>query len=370
MRIALCRTGTVLYSDNHNASPVAGNQDALGVLRYLIDSPHDVCVFGMSRGEFPCPVFNVDMSGLDDTDDPKLFHERADAAIAELAKWKPDCILNVAGAAPTISDPDNEWGVLCQMWATRTVFPCLKACHVLDIPRHVIINDPRNYPKDHEMHYWPRAMPASLLSQRSSSFTRIVRGRQMRVTEVDASAENWWSYGMTYSDIHDARANSVILAHSHFQDKRVCGNGQREQDWYNVIDAFDDQFGCLDIYGKGWDGHPRWKGCLKHDDVQRVICAYADGPMMSIEPDFNTGKLREYAIAGVTPRPIVSDNYTYDAREKYVPLDHPTRIRVGESWTTKADPDWVQHLREVTTPDFTALERCLAGEKMGGVEWL
>lgn len=363
------RTGTVLYADNHKASPVAGNQDALGVLRYLKDSQHEVCVFGMAQGDFGCPVFNVNMSGLDDLDDPPLFHERADAAIAELAAWKPDVCLNVAGAAPTISDPANEWGVRCQMWATRTVMPCLKACHVLDLPRHVVINDPRNYPKDHEVHYWPRAVPASLLSQRPSEFTRIVRGRKQCLIEVDASAENWWSYGMPYLE-NAGTKTPIILAHSHFDDKRVNGNGKRESVWDDVIDNHD---GPLAIYGKGWET-TRFKcyhcGLLKHDEVQQYLAHHECGPMIPIESNFNTGKLREYVLAGCTPRPVVSPSHTYDAREKYVPLDHPTRVHSHRAWSSWGDKEWVEHLRQKTAPDFSALERALAGEKMGGVEWL
>lgn len=366
------RTGTVLYADNHKASPVAGNQDALGVLRYLKDSQHEVCVFGMAQGDFGCPVFNVNMSGLDDLDDPPLFHERADAAIAELAAWKPDVCLNVAGAAPTISDPANEWGVRCQMWATRTVMPCLKACHVLDLPRHVIINDPRNYPKDHEMHYWPRAVPASLLSQRPSEFTRIVRGRKQRLVEVDASAENWWSYGTPYLEPYAvAQVPAIIvLAHSHINDKRVNGNGRRGTTWEAVLNSCTEDFA---IYGSGWE-ETGWadkhRGLLKHDEVQDKLRHYSSGPMIPIESNFNTGKLREYVLAGCTPRPVVSESHTYDLRTKYVPLDHPSRIKAGEPWGHWSDREWVEHLRQKTTPDFSALERALAGETMGGVEWL
>lgn len=369
MRVALWRSGTVLYSDNHLASPVAGNQDALGVLRYLKDSDHDVCIFGAAKGAFDVPVFNVDMRGLDDVSSPEEFHQRTDAAIEELRAWKPDCLLNVAGASPTISDPGNPWGVGTLMWATRTVFPGLKACHVLDVPRHVIINDPRNYPKDHEMHYWPRAIPASLMSQRTSTFKRIVRGKQIEYNEVYSRCENWWSYGMLRRVGLPTQKKPVVLAHAHFGDARVSKNGTREQCWREVLGA---AITPPDIIGSGWgetEWKNQWRGIVKHDEVQEILSQYECGPMLPIESDFLTGKLREYALAGCLPRPIVSNTHTYDINEVYVPIDHHTRIRAGESWDSMSDDSWIDHLLEVTTPNFDALERVLAGEKIGGAQW-
>lgn len=345
MRIAIMRTGTVLYSDNSNASPVAGNQDVLGILRYL--RGRDVCIFGMTSGEFDVPVFNVNMKGLDYLSPGTAFHERIDAAIAELAAWKPDICLNIAGGAPTISDPCNEWGVLSQAWAMRTVLPCLKACHVLDIPRHVVINDPRNYPKDHEMHYWPRAMPASMLSQRERTWTRTVRGREQVCHEVYAGAENWWSYGL--EPVEAEREGIIVMAHSHLGDSRI----KHRQ---GLLDSLDNCLDDYDIYGRGWEGNPRWKGVIKQGEVLEVLSRYKCGPMIPIEPDFCTAKLREYALAGVHP-------LTVWGWERYKPQV------IDGHWGVTYDRDYVEYIRQVTTPDFSALEELLAGEPMGGVSW-
>lgn len=372
MRIALMRTGTVLFADAHKASPLAGNQDALGLLRYLKDSEHEVCVFGMTKGDLGVTTFNVDMSGLDDMDSGEAFHERADAAIEQLRGWNPEVCLNVAGGAPTISDPNNPYGVLTQMWATRTVFPCLKACHVLDLPRVVVLNDPRNHPKDHEMHYWPRAMPAAVLSQRDYDFMRIVRGKGQRFVERYGRCENWWSYGTVPADPLDGdRQATVVMAHAHFGDGRI-DRGGRVDAWRDVLASYRGNCPLL-IYGKDWDGWEDrgWQGVVKHDEVQGILRRSVGGPMMSIQPNFATGKLREYVLAGCTPRPIVGAGFTYDEQERYVKLDDVHRVGIGEEWHAMHSPDWVRELQEKTTPDFSALEDCLAyGCKgWGGVTW-
>lgn len=367
-RIALMRTGTVLYADNAKASNVAGNQDALGVLRYLKQTGHSVCIFGRAEGDFGVPVYDVNLSGLDEDSLGDKWHERIDKAIVDLKEWKPEVALNIAGAAPTISDPNNPFGTLTQMWSMRTVLPALKAMHVLDLPRIVVINDPRNYPKDHEMVYWDRCVPAAVLSQREFSWVRTVRGRKQHITEVYAGAENWWSYGMSPKSLDGVREGAIILAHAHFADKRVNSRGTREDVWNLVIQSFAGQ--CLDIYGRGWDGYPQWCGELRHSEVQDKLVSYSGGPMIPIQSNFNSGKLREYVLAGCMPRPVTSDQLTYDILERYVPLNHVSRVHAGVEWREMWDRDWIEHLREITTPDFTPLERCLAGEKMGGVEWL
>src|SRR5271157_2960391 len=110
MRIALCRTGTVLYEDNHAASALAGNQDALGVLRYLKQSGHDVALFGPApygldgktikgQGTFMgVPSFGVDFAGTPyETTEPEEYVFRINIALTELRQWQPEVIVNVAG---------------------------------------------------------------------------------------------------------------------------------------------------------------------------------------------------------------------------------------------------------------------------------
>lgn len=387
MRVALMRTGTVLYADNHKASPVAGNQDALGILRYLTDAGHDVAIYGQAQGfeDTGHTVFNIDTSGLNDHyafHDFKLFRERFAPAIEGLGNWKPDLCLNIVGACPTVSIDDNPWQVTCQMWAKRTVAPCLVACEELKLPRVCVVNDPRNYAKDHEMHYMPWCRPCAILSQGVEVIPRMLRGKKQFVHVADASAENWWSYGMPLTNPFDRelKFETVVVAHTHMEDSRIARH--RDTVWDQVISSYEGE--RLTLVGKGWEKTKHRDlhgGLVKHDEVQHILRHAMQGPMIPIASRFNTGKLREYVVAGCLPRPVISASYTYDAREKYVPLDSPLRVKAGEPWNVLNNPQWVRDLQQATTPDFSLLEKCMAEvvgadtlseswlKEFGGVVW-
>lgn len=372
MRIALCRTGTVTYSDFKSASPVAGNQDVLGVMRYLIDAGHDVCLFGRSKGEFPCHTVNVELPKGEAT-----WHEMrpfVDDAVNELGAWKPEVCVNLVGACPTLAVEENPWGVYCHQWAMRTVAPCLVACQELELKRICIVNDPRNYTKDHEMLFWPHTKPVAFLSQETRTFKRTIRGHKTNVVGVDAHAENWWSYGMPVTPPDTEREfETVVIAHAHFNNGLVLKG--RDHVWQQVIEAYEGEH--LTIIGKGWEGWEQWQGVVKHDQVQPILHNTVQGPMIPLLNGFNSGKLREYAIAGCQPRPVVSDTHTYDATAKYVPMHHESRVFAGKPWSVYYDASHIRELQEKTTPNFGALERCLEAlddlpklELFGGIDWL
>lgn len=406
MRIAFMRTGTVLYADNGQASPVAGNQDALGVLRYLKQSGHEVCIFGPVYGDHGVPVFNVDFSHTPYQTTPKeeyVFRTRL--ALSELRRWAPEVCVNVAGQQPSHSNPCNPWGTSPLRTAITTNFPCLLACEELNLPRIVILNDPRNLPREHENHYMPRTLPTAVLSQRSKISTWDTRERRMRREEVYAGCENWWSYGIPYAPLDGERRGTVVMAHSHAHDLRVYGP-ERAKVWDALLGRCDSKY---DIYGHGWayceecktstgepllrqfsspeeveehrretghlaTQHPNWRGCIKHDQVQGTLQRYANGPMLALEAGFATGKLREYVLAGVLPRLVTGGKFTYDSVAQYLPLDHPTRIKIdntNEPWGEMYDRDLISRLRIATEPDFGPLEQAIAGsDKWGGYRWL
>lgn len=358
MRVCLMRTGTVFYADQNRASPIAGNQDAMGVLRYLKEH-HDVCVFGQARGDFGCDAFVPDFRKVQMWEDP---NDRLGPQIEALKAWKPDVCVNVVGACPTMSSMENPWDVRVQMWAKLNVGPQLHMMDKLNIPRICIVNDPRCIPRDHEMHFM-NVRPVSILGQGDMSYTRTLRGEQQQVRCHDAKAENWWSYGLPYRD-EPKQFGTVVVAHAHMTDNRLA---DRSQVWNDVLSGCDTNF---TLYGKGWE-ETKWKdnhgGVIQQDAIQSILSRTVQGPMLPLQNGFSSGKLREYAIAGCMPRPITGE-LIYDSQAKYVPLDHESRIVPGERWGLYDNKDWVNHLREVSTPDFTDLERAMAGEKLGGID--
>ena len=358
MRVALMRTGTVLYADQDKASALAGNQDAMGVLRYLMDN-HEVCIFGQARGDFGCKAIVPNFKNVQMWEDPNM---RCEDDFQELVDWRPDAVVNVVGACPTLSSIDNPWDVRVQMWARLNVAPQLEAMNRLGLPRICIVNDPRCVPRDHEMHY-KKVRPTSLLSQGTMQYDRVLRGEKQTVDLYDARAENWWSYGLTTRDVAKQYA-TVVVAHSHITDKRL--KVDREEIWNQVLSESKTNF---TIYGKGWEDTIWAKhhgGVIQQAAIQDILSRTVQGPMLPLQNGFSSGKLREYAIAGCMPRPITGE-LVYDSQAKYVPLDHPSRIIPGQDWGVYDDREWLEHLREVTTPDFTALEEALAGKNLGGI---
>jgi hypothetical protein len=383
MRIALMRSGTVLYADNHDASPVAGNQDALGVLRYLKQSGHDVCIFGPSEGDFGVPAFSPNFSGLSikaaEKEGESCFRPpaeeydfRINLALSELKHWAPEVCVNVAGQQPSHSNPGNPWGCKPLYTAISTNYPMLKACEDLKLRRIVILNDPRNLPREHENAYMFNTVPAAVLSQRSQTtyWEHQRSGRKMRREEVYAGCENWWTYGMPYASLDTERSGVTVIAHGHFHDLRVYGP-ERKSTWNSVLSRCSSDF---EIYGQGWEGFPQWKGLLKHDAVDSTLRHTSQGPMIALEAGFATGKLREYVVAGALPRPVSYGKFHYDRDARYLPANHPARINAYDSWGEipwATARGYIEELREKSTPNFDPLEAALAGRgHWGGYRWL
>lgn len=220
----------------------------------------------------------------------------------------------------------------------------------------------------------PGAIPKAVLSQQTkTTFWRSEKAnRTMERREAYAAVENWWSYGVPYQPIDMARQGTVIIAHSHAHDLRVYGP-ERAKVWQQVLEHATDGY---EIYGHGWDGHPAWRGEVKHDEVQGVLAHSRGGPMIALQAEFATGKIREYVLAGALPRPVSFSRFHYDKPCRYLPADHPARIRPGDTWGPLWDKGYVEELREKSTPNFAPLEECI--EKVargqehpwGGFRWL
>lgn len=388
-KILLFRGGTALYADNKKASPTAGNQDALGVLRYLRQSGHEVAVFGrlydangkvidgasLSDSGFGCPAFGFNTSQMmyPHPHPPAEFYNQLMLALSEVKHWGPQVMVNVTGQQPSHSDPMNPFGTIVQMSALTTNFPGLLACAILKLKRIVVMNDPRNLPREHENHYMPNTVPFAMLSQRTKTTYWETRGRKMCRREVYAGCENWWSFGVPYADLNTPRSGIIIMAHAHSTDMRVNGP-KRVITWKRVLEQC--QAPGLEIYGKGWDGNPHWKGLITHDQVQGVLHRAESGPMICLEKGFATGKLREYVVAGAMPRPVSFGEFHYDADNRYLAASHPARIQEDKPWSDYYDRGVVEELREKSTPNFQPLEECIEAavknkeHNWGGFNWV
>lgn len=365
MRIAVMRTGTVTRWDGSKASPSGGNRDVLGLVRYLATTSHDVAIFGANHGETPVGTKNLNtlphLEGMTDSSLVSEWDEAYAKCNADLEAWKPDVAVMIVGACPTTSIPGNQFATNPQCWAARYLAPALKAIEHCKIPRVCIVNDPRQIPKDHEMHYMPWLRPAAILSQRSTVGSRSMRGEKQLVHEVHCGAENWWSFGKqaTRPDECERTVPVGIIAHTHHEDGRV-GFGRMNL-WEDVLKRC---VGEVKVWGKGWDttayAHLH-QGVMPQEKLDTAYTTFKSGAMMPMAEGFLTAKLREYALAGAMPR-LITDSarrLTYDPDCVYVPRNSPARLFPGEPWGSRVWEDEVARIEEVTRPSFVKLEQCL-----------
>lgn len=378
MRIMFCKTGAVLRlgATADNASPVGDQRDALGVLEYLLDKGHDVCVFGCVHDEqnyahypnFHC--IKPDVSNLDQDSLIKDVDEKYDEAAQKLIDWKPDICVNVGGMTPTTSYLGNPWMTSTQCFAIKYVGPALYALEKAKIPRLLIINDPRNYPREQEMTFWKYNRPAAVLSQETTGIDRAIKGTKFRIHTVYSKAENWWSYGMDEVRHKNLRKyDCLIVAHSHMADGRLKKG--RDEVWQNILGDCNFDF---TLFGKGWESFSRYDktkmlGPCKPGEVHAFLRQTKMGPMIPCAHGFNTGKMRVYAINGALPLLYGRGcHLTYDVYQNYVPLTSGLRFETSDElrdlikyWSNDEDGrrSVVEMLQEMTRPNFSKLDSCL-----------
>lgn len=385
--VAFMRTGQVLRlgASAAGASSVGDQRDSAGMLEYLCSRPeYCVVVFGQTRDidEFKAshPDADVhfvtpDVSNLTELSSESEVNDRYAAAAKSLSEYKPDVALNVCGPAPTATWTGNPRGVTTQAWIVKYAGPSLYAMQKCMLPRVCVTNDPRNYPKEAELTYWPWTVPVAMLSQERRSFRKTVWEQRFVIHAAYARAENWWSYKLPYAELYNARPlKCAMIAHSHIDDARLVRG--RDPVWSALLCGMDD----FVVYGKGWDAFSnydpvRMPGALKPGDVDSVLQTAKCGVIVPCADGFLTGKLRLYALNGAAPLLYGRGEYlTYDRDERYVPLESPYRVRHAADLRHAVDflnddestrREYVQYLRAATQPDFSALDDCLRAV----VEW-
>jgi len=362
------------------ATPVGDTTGGtMGVAKYLRDQGHAVTLFGQVRGDPPgVRVVRPNVRGMDEYSTVADVEARYRAATDELGPQ--DACLNVAGPSPTTSWVGNPYGASTQQCYMKYTGPLLYAMHHLGLKRVLLVHDPRNYPRDHEMLYWPECRPAVVLSLEERSFPRRLRHQQYIVHAQYGRGENWWSYGTPYHPCDEVGRDvpCLMVQHSHLEDDRLSDG---RADAYATFMGGDE----VDVLvGRGWDKYPggaprAWQGEVSPGECRRLLQRALCGPIVPIADKFITSKLRQYALNGCLPLPYGrGERFTYDHLGRYVPLDAEIRVqtraelrelvdraRRDEGWRR----GWVERIREATEPDFSVLEEALTNPgKFGGYE--
>lgn len=375
MRILVSKYGATFRTreDCRRGSPSGEVGETEGLIRYLISQGHDVAYFGQMRGEIEGCTYIP--SCLRTIDDDPLDHESTwedqQAAWAidhmNVLQWgEPDMYITVAGYSVTMSFIENPNFTTVQAASVRYCGPVLGMYRSLGLPRIVVNNDPRTYPKDQEMSLIdPGLRPAALLDQYvGPAKTQVVGGTKYKRHSCYACPESW-AYLDEYHNTGEYPC--VILAHSHVHD----GIKQRGRmiAWENVIDR------PWPIYGKGWEWleSDAWNGHVNPREVIDILASHATCPMVAHE-HFYTGK--PYMLNSCDCIPILygdGDPYTADPLGKWEPMDSPHRIRKPGDLSTVVErvtsdlAYWREVWDERLKPDYTKLDELITYVDEGGI---
>ncbi len=373
MKILISKYGAV-FRTRENArtgSPTGEVGETEGLIRYLIQQGHDVSFFGQMRGEIEgCRYVESNVKGLTSGNfvgDPDEQKERWAKDIEDIGE-RPGMFINVAGFAPTMSFIDNPRHNNVYATGVNYCAPLLNVYRHFKLPRIVVNNDPRTYPRDMEMSLLDDILvPAAVLDQASYTIKTKIGGVQYKRHSAYAACESW-----AYLDKYENTDKNacIVLAHAHIKDG--CRQKDRSTAWDTVID--DD----YPVYGKGWeDQDVNWKGHVNPREVFDILKDATCCPCVA-QRNFYTGKI--FVLNSCDCIPLLfgdgTSDFTWDPLEKYESLGSPWRIRehgdlrrLAKRLHSSAD-DRLERRHYWDTacrPDFTLLDQLIDYVENDGV---
>ncbi len=293
--------------------------------------------YGIWRGDLPEGLIHIDpdVSGLDELCTEKKQEQRWTndiQALRDISNFNPFAYINIAGYAPTMCTVGNPKGIQCQASGIRYVAPVLNACRVFGMPRIVINNDPRTYPREQEMTLcWPECVPAALLDQVEQDVETVIGGRKYLRRSVWARAESWCTHPTI---LEDKSVDVTCIAHAHIKDG--CKQRNRNESWKTLLAPAEDiEKLFLDgfrIYGKGWERYDWYDqelmmGVITPAMVMEKLAAATCCPCVACAPGFYTGK--PYVLVAQNCIPILYgdgvDPYTWDPFERFLSFNSKYR---------------------------------------------
>jgi len=372
--LLIAKTGGVFYTRAHAAkNSSSGEQgETEGLMRHLHEAFPDVQIifFGHAHGleEYPW-ITHIESHGtreypnepwLISSDQQKSNWAKDTAVIKE---YEPVAAICVAGYSPTWSTIGNARDACVQVNSLKYSGPALNLIQSLRLPRIVVNNDPRTYPKDQEMSYgWEYCRPAALLDQTSGETYQVVGGRRYLRRSVYAAAESW-GFHLTLPAMERAYSCTAI-AHAHINDG--CKQRGRYGAWHAVLTG--DLPPDFRLFGKGWtDDTVGYCGVLKPDEVSVELRRSFTCPMVGLAPGFYSSKI--FVALAQECLPILygrgEEPFAYDPFGRYVPLDSPYRMRVPGDlkkivmMLQAQDSGYRKQLAETVRPDYMLLDDCV-----------
>lgn len=388
--ILISKMGAVAYTTEYNKTREArrssageqGTTDAV-VEHLLARGDLRVAYFGQWRGDAPRDMVYVqsDIKGLTDLTTSKEQKKRWANDLERVVPLEPKAYVTIAGYASNFSTVDNPRFVTVQAAAVRYTAPLINVMQTCELPRIVIVNDTRNFPKEGEMsHGWDWVRPRALLSQRAKEWTRVVSNKKWNIREVYSAAEHWRKFSRLSK--REKTSPVTVVGHAHMGDgKRLKGY---DAVWRTILAPESDvktlkRMG-LRVYGKGWEHFSGWDSeymgnLVTPAAVDEILAKSKTCPVTITGGGLYTNKGR-FCLAQRC-LPLFYGNggpYTYDPLGKYVPLDSDLRItRPGDllrlvtyfNGHEKERQQLMNKLWRITMPDYSLLDECIDGMLSG-----
>lgn len=393
--ILISKMGAVAYTTEYNKTREArrssageqGTTDAV-VEHLLARGDLRVTYFGQWRGDVPKDMTYVqsDIKGLTDLTTSKEQKKRWINDLKRVVPLKPKAYVTIAGYASNFSTVDNPRFVTVQAVAIRYTAPLINVMQTCKLPRIVIVNDTRNYPKEGEMSYgWDWIRPRALLSQRMKEWTRVISGKKWNIREVYSAAEHWRKFPRLPK--REKTSPVTVVGHAHMGDgKKLKGY---DAVWRTILaDACELKRLGMKVYGKGWEYFSGWDpeymgNLVTPAEIEKILAESKTCPVTITGGELYTNKGR-FCLAQRC-LPLFYGNggpYTYDPLGKYTSLNSGLRITKpgdllrlvkyfndNENFRDRV----INDLWRETEPDFSLLDECiddvLRGRDTDSEEW-
>lgn len=345
--------------------------DTEGWLRHIMRrGDFKVIYVGKTRGDMIgsglChEVYTTETRGIS-VYDGKEQQAQFDKDARELKHYEPVAMLQTAGPCYTMSWINNPKYTTVQEQSIHYGAPALNIMQQLRLPRVVINNDPRTYPRDQEMSLgWPFCRPAALLDQCQASGPMVVGGKQYTRKSVYAHCESWLYCPQR---TNTRQFPLVVVAHCHVGDG--CKQKGRDQTWQRILGDKSIWPEHLAVFGQGWEHYSQYDPAFMKGKVnpQQALDLFNDSlctPCIAAVPGFATGKGYVAISQGCIPLPVGDDEYAWDWSGVACPLDSAYRIRKPGDFYRLADwieRDYAMHLetwQEALKPRFQVLDNLL-----------
>ena len=377
--VLISKVGGVFYTREQAAknSAVGEQGETEGIINHLLQRDDiQLVYFGQWYGDVPDNLIHIEacLEDLNEMSTSKYQQECWKRDIEKVEGLNPEVYVNIAGYASTMSWIGNPKSAGVQAAAVRYTSPVLNLLQHFKLPRIVINNDPRSYPREGEMGLgWEYILPTALLSQRTLNWARILQGTKIYCREVYAGCENWCEHIRLIRE----KVNSVsIVSHAHILDG--CKFKARDAAWSKILSPPEDitelKSMGMKIYGKGWEHFSGFDpelmtGVIRPNEVMEVLASAKVCPAVAAGNNFYTGKLRTCLAQGCLPLFYGrGEPFTFDPLGKYLPLNSEFRVnkpgdllkRVKYFDTQSLTRDMlISDLWEASKPDWSMLDNCL-----------